>query len=104
MSKKAKQYSSTEKAKIVLEAIKAEMTIAQISSKYGVHSTQIHSWKKIGLENLVNGFQIKDKSNDPGNQDLIKQLYEQIGQLSVERDWLKKKSALFGFGGCKKYD
>ena len=51
MSKKAKQYSATEKTKIVLEAIKAEMTIAQISSKYGVHSTQIQIWKKRGIEN-----------------------------------------------------
>ena len=39
-----------------------------------------------------------DTTKDPDNQDLIKQLYEQIGQLSVERDWLKKKSALFGLG------
>jgi len=90
MSKKAKQYSATEKTKIVLETIKAEMTIAQISSKYGVHPTQIQAWKKRGIENLVNGFQIKPQSKDPDNQDLIKQLYEQIGQLSVERDWLKK--------------
>ena len=89
---------ATEKTKIVLEAIKAEMTIAQISSKYGVHSTQIQMWKKRGIENLVNGFQVKPATKDPDNQDLIKQLYEQIGQLSVERDWLKKKSALFGLG------
>ena len=74
------------------------MTIAQISSKYGVHPTQIQAWKKGGIENLVNGFQVKLGTKDPGNQDLIKQLYEQIGQLSVERDWLKKKSALFGLG------
>ena len=91
MSKKAKQYSATEKTKIVIEAIKAEMTIAQISSKYGVHSTQISAWKKRGVENLVNGFQIKAATKDPDNQALIKQLYEQIGQLSVECDWLKKK-------------
>lgn len=50
MSKKARQYSATEKTKIVMEAIKSEMTIAQISSKYGVHSTQIHAWKKRGIE------------------------------------------------------
>jgi transposase-like protein len=75
------------------------MTIAQISSKYGVHSTQINAWKKQGIENLVNGFQSKLKSKDPDNESLIKQLYEQIGQLSVERDWLKKKSTLFGLGG-----
>ena len=90
MSKKAKQYSATEKTKIVIEAIKAEMTIAQISSKYGVHATQIQAWKKRGIENLVSGFQVKPATKDPDNQDLIKQLYEQIGQLSVERDWLKK--------------
>ncbi len=90
MSKKAKQYSATEKSKIVLDAIKGEMTIAQISSKYGVHPTQIQVWKKRGIESLVNGFQAKPTTKDPDNQDLIKQLYEQIGQLSVERDWLKK--------------
>ena len=56
------------------------------------------------MENLINGFQIKPTRKDPDNADLIKQLYEQIGQLSVERDWLKKKSALFGLGGWKKYD
>lgn len=99
MTKKANQYSATEKTKIVIEAIKSEMTIAQISSKYGVHATQINAWKKRGIDNLINGFQSKVKSKDPNNQDLIKQLYEQIGQLSVERDWLKKKSALFGLGG-----
>ena len=55
MSKKAKQYSATEKSKIVIEAIKGELTIAQISSKYGVHSTQIQQWKKKGLEYLMNG-------------------------------------------------
>jgi transposase-like protein len=99
MSKKAKQYSAVEKAKIVIEAIKSEMTIAQISSKYGVHSTQIHQWKKRGLENLINGFQIHVKTDHADEQDLIKQLYEQIGQLSVERDWLKEKSALFGIKG-----
>lgn len=99
MSKKAKQYSAEEKAKIALEAIKGELTMARISSKYGVHSTQINNWKKQALENLVLGFKNKTKSDDPGSQDLIKQLYEQIGQLSVERDWLKKKSTLFGLRG-----
>jgi transposase-like protein len=78
MTKKAKQYSATEKAKIVLEAITAEMTIAQISSRYGVHPTQIQAWKKRGIENLVNGFQIRPETKDPGNQELIKQLYQRF--------------------------
>ena len=96
MSKKAKQYSATEKSKIVIEAIKGELTIAQITSKYGVHSTQIQQWKKKGLEYLTNGFQNKVKSKQIDEQELIKQLYEQIGQLNMECNWLKKKSTLFG--------
>ena len=99
MTKKAKQYSATEKTKIVMETMKSEITKSQISSKYDVHSTQIHAWKKRGIENLVNGFQSKPKTKDPDNIDLIKQLYEQIGQLSVEREWLNKQSTLFGLGG-----
>lgn len=100
MKKQAKQYSAEEKAKVVLEAIKGEMTMAQISSKYGVHSTQISAWKKQGLESLIQGFKLKTKGgSDPERSGLIRNLYEQIGQLSFERDWLKKKSELFGLKG-----
>ena len=61
---------------------------------------RIARWKKQGVENIVSGFEVRPKSSsDPGNDDLVKQLYEQIGQLSVERDWLKKKSRVFGLGG-----
>ena len=91
-------YSPEEKAKIALEAIKGEFTIAQITAKYGVHSTQIHSWKKQAMESLIQGFKTKTKNDGVlGQEDLIKNLYEQIGQLTVERDWIKKKSELFGF-------
>ena len=79
-----------------IEAIKGELTIAQITSKYGVHSTQIQEWKKKGLEYLQSGFQNKVKSKHLDNEELIKQLYEQIGQLNMECNWLKKKSTLFG--------
>ena len=53
MQKKAKQYSAEEKAKVALEAIKGESTIAQISSKYGVHATQIARWKQEAIELLL---------------------------------------------------
>jgi len=69
MSKKAKQYNAAEKSKIVIEAIKGELTIAQISSKYGVHSTQIQQWKKKGLEYLMNGFQNKVRSKHLDNEE-----------------------------------
>lgn len=93
-----KQYSATEKSKIALEAIKGELTISQISSKYGVHATQISNWRKIAMESIVSGFSGNNKNNQIiANEDLINKLYQQIGQLSTECEWLKKKSALFKY-------
>ena len=96
MKKEAKQYSAEEKAKIALEALKGDLTIAQITSKYGVHATQISSWKKQALESMVLGFKDKRKGKGPSEDNLVSELYQQIGQLTVQRDWLKKKSELFG--------
>ena len=99
MKKQAKKYSSEEKVKVAIDAIMGEMTISQITSKYGVHENQIYKWKKEAVTFMVEGFKSKLKSQqDTGQEDLIKNLYEQIGQLTVERDWIKKKSNLFGFG------
>ena len=98
MSKKAKQYSAQEKAKVAMEAIKGDLTMAQISSRYGVHASQINRWKKEAMEAMESGFNSKPKAVDTSQTELIGQLYQQIGQLTVERDWLKKKSGTFGFG------
>jgi len=98
MSKKAKQYTVQEKAKVAMEAIKGVLTMAQISSQYGVHATQINRWKKEAVDAMVLGFTTKPKAKDTSQTELVCQLYQQIGQLTVERDWLKKKSATFGFG------
>ena len=95
MKKEAKQYSAEEKTKIALEALKGELTFAQIASKYGVHPTQINKWKQQAIELMVAGFKDKRKGKDPGVDHLVNELYQQIGQLTVERDWLKKKSELF---------
>src|SRR5271168_103784 len=96
MKKQAKSYSAEEKSKIAIEALKAELTLGQISSKYGVHATQIHRWKQEAIAGMICGFKAKTKAKDTSQEELIKNLYEQIGQLTVERDWLKKKSMLFG--------
>ena len=98
MGKKAKQYSAAEKTRVVLAVMKGELTLSQISSQYGVHVTQINRWKKEAIELLQTGFSSKAKIADQSQNELIRQLYEQIGQLTVERDWLKKKSDQFGFG------
>lgn len=96
MKKKAKQYTAEEKAKIAIEALKGESTIAQISSKFGVHATQIAKWKQEATQGMIAGFKSKSKPKDTSQEELISNLYEQIGQLTVERDWMKKKSSLFG--------
>lgn len=99
MKKQTKQYSVEEKAKIVIDVMTGELTMAQITSKYGIHVNQIYRWKKEAVESIVSGFKSKSKKAGTGQEDLIKSLYEQIGQLTVEKDWLKKKSSIFGFGG-----
>lgn len=90
-----KKRDAKEKAKIAIEALKGELTAAQISSKYGVNSGQISTWKKQLLEGAVDIFSGKHAKPDKIHATLIDELYKQIGQLTVERDWLKKKSELF---------
>lgn len=82
------------KAKVALEAIKGEKTLAQLSSEFGVHANQIGRWRKQLLEELPNLFSDRRKKQDKAQEDLVSELYRQIGQLKVEVDWLKKKSQM----------
>mgnify|MGYP001591410804 CR=1 FL=1 len=95
MRDKRKKYSSTEKAKIALEAIKSELTLAQITTKYGVHSTQVNTWKKQALAYLPDAFSNKNKEEATIYETQLAELYEQIGRLKVENDFLKKKCEVF---------
>jgi len=82
------------KAKVALEGIKGEKTVAELSSIYGVHSTQIKQWRQIAVENIETMFSDKRKQREKEGDELIEQLYQQIGKLKVEADWLKKKIGL----------
>lgn len=84
------------KTKVALEAIKEQKTIAELTSLYGVHATQITKWKKTALESLSQGFSEKKKPHGEHDQELIQELYQQIGKLKVEGDFLKKKMGIFG--------
>ena len=95
MTSSRKKYSAEEKAKIALEAIKGELTQAQLSSRYGVHATQIQSWKRQLLASLPDVFSDKRDKANRDQDSLVNDLYSQIGQLTVEVNWLKKKSTLF---------
>ena len=87
-----KNHDSAFKAKVALEAIKGEKTMAQISSKYGVHANQIRQWRQKLLEELPGVFSDRRQKKDKETEEMTSELYRQIGQLKVELDWLKKKS------------
>lgn len=95
MSKKRKHYTPEEKAKIVLESLKGELTQAQITSKYGIHATQISCWRRLFKEGIPDIFRDKRRKEASDKDQLIEELYKQIGKQKVELDWLKKKSELF---------
>ena len=95
MSEKRTKYSPADKAKIALEAIKGELTLAQITSKYKIHATQVNAWKKQALAYLPDAFSDKSRVETTTYETQLGELYEQIGRLKVENDFLKKKSELF---------
>ena len=90
MSGIRKRYTQQIKMEVALEAIKEQKTIAEITTKYGVHATQINTWKTQVLEIMLEAFSSKRKRSEVEQQNLVDELYKQIGQLTVERDWLKK--------------
>lgn len=92
-----KNFTSAYKAKVALEAIKAEKTVAELSSEYGVHSTQINNWKKQLQENMSGIFETARERKDKAAQEVKQeQLYQQIGKLQMEVEWLRKKSVDLG--------
>lgn len=91
-----KRYDARFKAKVALEAIRGERTLAEIASEYGVDPNQITKWKKKVVEDLPDVFSGRQERKDLQDKELVAQLYQQIGQLKVELDWLKKKVGLIG--------
>jgi putative transposase len=89
-----KTYSADMKAKIALEAIRETRTVAELSSMYDVHPAIITRWKREVLEQLPSLFSRRNERKDKEREELIESLYQRVGQLSVELDWIKKKSCL----------
>jgi len=94
MKRQRKQYSAELKAKIALEAIKGQRTIQEIASHYEVHPTMVTNWKKQVLDIAVEAFSNGKARETEMDEELKAELYQQIGKLQVEVDWLKKKSGL----------
>jgi transposase-like protein len=94
MGRQRKQYKGEFKAKVALEAIKAQRTVSEIAVRYSVHPNLVSQWKKQALEQLPEVFSDRRARRDKADEELQADLYEQIGRLKVELEWLKKKSGL----------
>jgi transposase-like protein len=92
MKNKRRNHSGQFRAKVALAAAKADKTIAELASQYEVHPNQITKWKKQLLESLPEIFSRRRRNEQKDQEALTAQLYQQIGELKVELDWLKKKS------------
>ena len=90
MSRKRKRHSPTFKAKVAIDALKGDKTSAELASKYEVIPTQISAWKKKLLESSPQIFESKQKGKNAQDSETAS-LYEEIGRLKMELDWLKKK-------------
>lgn len=93
MSKKRRKLDASFKAKVALEALKGELNMAEICSKFEVHPNQVNTWKKKLLKDLPSLFARKKKGEGRNAEEKEQVLYQQIGKLSMELEWLKKKSA-----------
>ena len=100
--KKRKNHSAEFKAKVALEAIREEMTLAELSKKFGVHANQISNWKRTAIENMSTAFAKRGTQPDKATSAEVEKLHSKIGQLVVERDFLADASVqLFGKRGKK---
>jgi transposase-like protein len=94
MKRQRKQHSATFKAKVALEAIKGERTLNELAGQFELHPTQVTQWRKRlveGAAELFNGRVEREALQEAALRD---RLYQEIGQLKVELDWLKKKHEL----------
>lgn len=92
MARKRRTISAALKAKVALAAAKGDRTTAELASKFGVHASQVTSWKKqllTGVPDLFANGRSRKEASSPDEQEL----YEQIGRLKMEVEWLKKKAA-----------
>jgi transposase-like protein len=94
MTDHRKRYDGAFKAKVVLESLRNQKTIAELASEFGIHPNQITQWRKQALEELPGIFSSKQAKKEKTHEEEKQELFEQIGRLKVEMEWLKKKSGI----------
>jgi len=92
MAGKRKVHGVSFKAKVAIAAVREQETVAQLSSRYAVHSSQVHQWKRVLLEGAEELFATAGRPRKGESDEVsVDALYEQIGRLKMELEWLKKK-------------
>ena len=89
-----RKHTPSFKAKVALEAIREQNTSTELAGKYQVHPGQIRNWKATATNGLIDLFTDKRKSRDQDREELIQELYRQLGQLNADLNWLKKKTGV----------
>lgn len=89
-----KRYSAAIKAKIVIELLKEEKTLTQLSSEYGVSTKQLTRWRNYALAEMPRLFESNSHKMQEKHESKINELYAEIGRLTTQVNWLKKKSGL----------
>lgn len=92
MSQNRKTHSPSFKAKVALAALRGDQTVAELASRFQVHPSRIHAWRKVLVGEAQELFQ-NGQGQHKANEALIAQLYQRIGQLTVERDFLQQGRA-----------
>jgi transposase len=90
MSRTRKRYGAEFKAKVALEAIRGELTLAELASRHGIHPTMIATWKRQAIEGMAATFSGKSEAVQAMSEAEVSKLHAKIGQLVVERDFLSK--------------
>ncbi len=89
---KRKKHNPEFKAKVALEALKGEQTVAELATRFGVHPTMIHQWKRALFEGAPGVFERGGKSRDPEvDEAMVKELHAKIGELAIANDFLSSK-------------
>ena len=95
MAGKRKKHSTGFKAKVALEAVQGRYTVRELAARYEIHPTLVNNWRRQLTEDAADVFDRDRPSQDPGQAAKEAELYEVIGRLKMQLDWLKKKAAVF---------